>query len=162
MVHSPRPYTPSSPSSSAPASTSPNYALLVIDCLRIDPHSSHYGLAQAVETARRLAPSRTYLTGFSHELTHAEWVSVGKKLGHGNGSGGGGAEDDDNEVVTTPTAQEQGNLWEAIDGGVRPEFVRRAVDAVGAGEGIWLRPGYDGMRIGVRDGKIIEHDGDHQ
>jgi hypothetical protein len=42
--------------------------LLILDCLRFSPFTSHFGIAQAVETARKLRPERTLLIGFSHDV----------------------------------------------------------------------------------------------
>lgn len=39
----------------------PKIQALVIDCLRIDAHMSHFGLGQAVATARRMGAEKTYL-----------------------------------------------------------------------------------------------------
>ncbi|KAH8922602.1 hypothetical protein BT69DRAFT_1297824 [Atractiella rhizophila] len=52
--------------------------VLVIDCLRLLPHTSHYGLPQALLTSSLLRPTRTYLTGFAHRTTHSQWISVGR------------------------------------------------------------------------------------
>ena len=46
--------------------------VLVLDGLRHRPHATHFGLAQAVEAARRLQPRRTLFTHVSHELDYDE------------------------------------------------------------------------------------------
>lgn len=39
----------------------PRLKALIVDCLRVEPFASHFGIGQAVETARRLGAERTYL-----------------------------------------------------------------------------------------------------
>ena len=41
-------------------------SVLVVDCLRIGRHASHFGVGQAIALARTLRPTRTYLTGCAH------------------------------------------------------------------------------------------------
>jgi hypothetical protein len=57
------------------------YDVAVIDCLRPQPHISHYGIKEAVDVSRRLDAKRTYLTGFAHEVSHDEYVTVGEYVG---------------------------------------------------------------------------------
>ena len=44
--------------------------VLVLDCLRHRPHPTHFSVAEAIETARRLAPKRTLFTHLCHDLEH--------------------------------------------------------------------------------------------
>ena len=44
--------------------------VLILDCLRRQPHATHLSLDEAVDLARRLAPKRTFLTHLSHRLEH--------------------------------------------------------------------------------------------
>ena len=44
--------------------------VLILDCLRREPHATHLSLDEAVEVATRLAPKRTLLTHLSHRLEH--------------------------------------------------------------------------------------------
>jgi len=44
--------------------------VLVLDCLRPEPHVSHFSLSGAIEMAQRLAPRRTLFTHMSHRLEH--------------------------------------------------------------------------------------------
>jgi len=44
--------------------------VLILDGLRQEPHVTHFGLDEAVEIARRLAPRRTFFTHVSHRLEH--------------------------------------------------------------------------------------------
>jgi hypothetical protein len=39
----------------------PRLKALIVDCLRVEPFASHFGIGQAVETARRLGAERNYL-----------------------------------------------------------------------------------------------------
>jgi len=55
--------------------------VLALDCLRLEPHTSHFGIAEAVRTARRVKAGRTYLTGFGHYVTHDEYVAIGEEVG---------------------------------------------------------------------------------
>jgi len=66
------------PSKSDP---SHQYAVAIVDCLRPLPHTSHYGVREAVNVARRINAQRTYLTGFGHEVSHDEYVTVGEYVG---------------------------------------------------------------------------------
>ena len=45
---------------------------LVLGALRFTPHITHLTIADAVGIARKLSPSRTILTHFSHEVSHRE------------------------------------------------------------------------------------------
>lgn len=44
---------------------------LILDAVRYRPHSTHYGLWQAVEAARQLGARRTLFTHLSHHFEHA-------------------------------------------------------------------------------------------
>ncbi len=46
--------------------------VLVLDCLRKKPHSTHLSLDQAVAYAERIRARRTYLIHLTHELEHEE------------------------------------------------------------------------------------------
>ncbi len=46
--------------------------VLILDCLRREPHSTHFSLGEALSVAEDLAPRRTLLTHISHDLEHAE------------------------------------------------------------------------------------------
>ena len=49
--------------------------VLVINALRIQPHYSHYTLAEALEIIRRIQPQRAYITHISHQMGLHETVS---------------------------------------------------------------------------------------
>ncbi len=44
--------------------------VLILDCLRREPHSTHFSLDEALAVAAELAPRRTLLTHISHDLDH--------------------------------------------------------------------------------------------
>ena len=45
--------------------------VLVLDCLRIKPHSTHLWLERALEYVEQLKPERTYFTHITHDIKHA-------------------------------------------------------------------------------------------
>ena len=50
--------------------------VLILDCLRREPHTTHFGLAEALAVAAELNPRRTLLTHISHDLD----ASIGETL----------------------------------------------------------------------------------
>lgn len=46
--------------------------VLIIDCLRREPHSTHFSLTEALAVVAELKPRRALLTHISHDLEHAE------------------------------------------------------------------------------------------
>jgi phosphoribosyl 1,2-cyclic phosphate phosphodiesterase len=44
--------------------------VLVLDALRERPHPTHFSLAEAVGTARRIGAARTFFTHMCHDLLH--------------------------------------------------------------------------------------------
>jgi len=42
--------------------------VLVLDCLRLKPHATHFGLEESLAVAAKLKPQRTLLTHISHDL----------------------------------------------------------------------------------------------
>ena len=44
--------------------------VLILDALRLRPHSTHFSLTEAIEVARRLNAKRTLFTHMSHDLEH--------------------------------------------------------------------------------------------
>ncbi len=47
-------------------------SILILDCLRIEPHPTHFTLKQALMTAFELKPKKTYLTHLGHELDYSK------------------------------------------------------------------------------------------
>ncbi len=44
--------------------------VLVLDCVRIKPHSTHLGLNEALEYIKRIKPKRAFLTHLNHDILH--------------------------------------------------------------------------------------------
>lgn len=110
-----------------PQGKSGQLGVLVLDCLRLLPQISHIGIEYAVETARRVKASRTYLIGMGHEVMHDEYVTIGEVVG--------GAVRDEEELS---------------------EITKRGVGLIKKGEEIWVRPGHDGLRVLVeRDSGFV-------
>ncbi|KAI8995417.1 beta-lactamase-like protein [Trametes punicea] len=114
---------PSSSSLPPPAADQGRPPVLVLDCLRLEPHTSHLSLAQAVEIARRMGAHRTYLTGFSHEVSHEEYRTILEAVGG-----------------RAPPAEEV------------TEMVRRGLETIEEGPSIWVRPAFDGLKVVVEGG----------
>ncbi|MBI2712490.1 MAG: MBL fold metallo-hydrolase [Bdellovibrio sp.] len=55
-------------------------SVLILDCVRITPHKTHFNLEQAIEMSSRLKAKKTYLTHLGHELDYTTWE---KKLPKG-------------------------------------------------------------------------------
>jgi len=47
-------------------------SVLVLDCLRLKPHGTHFNLDQALETIAVLKPKKTYLTHLGHEFDYTK------------------------------------------------------------------------------------------
>jgi len=52
--------------------------LLVLDCLRLAPHGTHFNLDQALEVVSQLRPKKTVLTHLGHDFDYAAWTRPGK------------------------------------------------------------------------------------
>ncbi len=62
-----------------------NLDVLILDCLRHQPHSTHFCLDEAVSLAARLKAKQTLLTHLSHDLEHEETSALlpeGMKLAY--------------------------------------------------------------------------------
>ena len=44
--------------------------VLVLDCVRIKPHSTHLGLNEALEYIERIKPKRAFLTHLNHDIMY--------------------------------------------------------------------------------------------
>lgn len=101
--------------------------VLVLDCLRIQPHTSHFGLKQSVEAVRRFGAQRSYLIGFTHDLTHDEFTEVLRFI------------EEKRDVSNASVA------------------VRKAIELIEGDESQWVRPSYDGLRLFISpDGSVRE------
>ncbi len=47
-----------------------NLDVLLLDCVRPEPHATHFGLQQALDVIAALQPKRSYLTHLSHHFDH--------------------------------------------------------------------------------------------
>lgn len=52
--------------------------LLVLDCLRLAPHGTHFNLEQSLEIISRLKPKKTVLTHLGHDFDYKTWTKKGK------------------------------------------------------------------------------------
>ena len=48
-------------------------SVLVLDCLRLERHGTHFNLDQALETVARLKPKKTFLTHLGHDFDYSKW-----------------------------------------------------------------------------------------
>ncbi len=55
-------------------------SVLILDCLRLEPHQTHFSLSQALEVVEQVKPQKTYLTHLSHDF---DYVKGSKKLPKG-------------------------------------------------------------------------------
>jgi len=98
----------------------------ILDCLHLRSHPSHFGLDQSVAAARKIGAKRTYLLGFSHEVAHDEYVSIGETIG--------GV-----KPLSKPT-----------------ENVEQGIEMIGEGDPIWVRPAHDGLRILISSEQVTD------
>ncbi|KIY65899.1 hypothetical protein CYLTODRAFT_455891 [Cylindrobasidium torrendii FP15055 ss-10] len=110
--------------------------LFVLDLLSIKGHISHFGIAQAVETIRRMRARRTYLLGFSHEVTHSEWTRMFEVISAGK------------------SLSSTGKGW--LDN-ITPrelEGIERAMHNHQGNDTHWARPAFDGLRVWVSANRV--------
>ncbi|PFH54760.1 hypothetical protein AMATHDRAFT_72527 [Amanita thiersii Skay4041] len=100
-------------------------SVLILDCLRLRSHTSHFGLEDSLRAARRINASRTYWTGFGHEVSHDEYITLGEMV------------EGINKDFTRLT-----------------EMEKRGMELIEEGKKIWVRPGHDGLRVFVKDGLV--------
>ncbi|OFZ54546.1 MAG: hypothetical protein A2428_13185 [Bdellovibrionales bacterium RIFOXYC1_FULL_54_43] len=48
--------------------------VLILDCLRIEAHGTHFNLEQALEIITQVRPGKTYLTHLGHDFDYAKWA----------------------------------------------------------------------------------------
>lgn len=48
-------------------------SVLVLDCVKLASHRTHFNLDQALETIARVKPVQTYLTHLGHDFDYSEW-----------------------------------------------------------------------------------------
>jgi phosphoribosyl 1,2-cyclic phosphodiesterase len=104
-------------------------SVAVIDCLRPEKHTSHFGLKEAVSTARRIGAMRSYCVGFGHEVPHAAYEKI---FGAVDGQ-------DDRDGLTTTE--------------------QHGIGMIELGDPIWIRPAYDGLQVTVSEGGIVNDNG---
>lgn len=92
-------------------------SVAVVDCLRPMKHTSHFGLKEAVSTARRIGAVRTYCVGFGHEVSHASYE----------------------RILGTIDGQDRRNELTVLE--------EKGVGMIEPGEPIWMRPAYDGLQV---------------
>jgi hypothetical protein len=132
--------SPSSPTSSSAPNLSSQAAspaapyqlpLLILDCLFLQSHPSHFGIVPALLTTLRLNPSKTYLTGFAHHHSHAEWETLGKVIeGLPSLPSSEEAEEEEEPILTSARSLLGPKLWSEV-----VEW------------GGYVRPAYDGLRV---------------
>lgn len=52
--------------------------VLVLDCVRLEPHRTHLNLDRALEVVSQVRAKKTYLTHLGHDFDHAVWSRPGK------------------------------------------------------------------------------------
>ncbi|GAA5876705.1 hypothetical protein JCM1840_000767 [Sporobolomyces johnsonii] len=157
----------------ASKSNKPRLQALVVDCLRIEPFTSHFGLGQAVQTATRLGANKTYLIGFGHRTSHAAWLHATRLFSSGARSTHPRLPRSAPSNAPAPPGIPQ---WEMYNGHPDPTredvdvFAQRALQGIASwveeeegeaggkpddegtrarGEVVWVRPAVDGMTISV-------------
>lgn len=111
--------------------------LLVLDCLRLTQHTSHFGLKQAIETVRRVGARRSYLVGFTHDLTHEEYSEILESV----------LGEKDSTVASSEEVQMAIEL-------VKDEGSEGHGEGEGTAKRYWVQPAHDGLRL------VITPDGD--
>jgi len=102
---------------------------LVLDCLRLGSHQSHLGIAESIRVARQIGATKTYLTGFSHDVAHEEYVTITEAVG--------------GILKDTRTLTES---------------ERSGIELVPCGRQFWVRPAHDGLRLFVSEDGIVRDD----
>lgn len=106
------------------------YPVLVLDCLRLIKHTSHFGVNEAATNARRLGAKRTYCTGFGHEVSNEEYETIFKSLGS-----------------------------EAKIPAKLTELEKRGISLIDEGKSLWMRPAFDGLRVWISEDGMVTDEG---
>lgn len=108
----------------------------VLDCLHLRRHSSHFALDESIPIAKKIGAQRTYLTGFSHRISHEEYVTITEAVG-----------------------------GKSLEGVVLTEIERKGMEMIAATETdarpIWIRPAHDGLRIVLSRKGVVDETYDH-
>ncbi|KAJ3772840.1 beta-lactamase-like protein [Lentinula raphanica] len=103
--------------------------LCILDCLGLRPFTSHFGIEQSIATAREIGAIRTYILGFSHMVSHDEYVTI-------------------TEAVEGVKAKDEDALT---------ENEKKGLGVIGSGEPVWIRPAHDGLRV-IIEGDVVRDD----
>jgi len=104
--------------------------VFVLDCLRIQPHTSHLSVAESMAIARRMNAERTYLLGFSHELGHDDHAAIAEAVG--------GKKLSSSELAL---------------------IQKHGLESVVNAPPVWVRPAFDGLRVFVAaDGSVRDEE----
>ena len=129
------------PDDSILKSVSGTLPVFVLDCLHLVGHTSHFGLEEALDTALKVAARRTYLTGFSHRVSHDEYVTLGKVIRQGR------------NVVAVDMPQSSARVREGLE--LIKAYYAGPEQKASETEGIWLRPAHDGLRVFVSPDGVV-------
>jgi len=117
--------------------------VLVVDCLRPKPYMSHFGLGQAVQAIRQLAPARSYLIGMTcgggkEWTSHRGWEQLCAALSDGR---------QELDKQSWMGKEEERQRCEAV-------LTEALQELGGPSNHYWLRPSFDGMKIVVTQNNI--------
>ncbi|KNZ53765.1 hypothetical protein VP01_3140g1 [Puccinia sorghi] len=113
--------------------------LLIVDTLRLKPHISHFGIAEAVEAAVKLRAQRTYILGFTHGVTHECWLAACELISE---TSHGAIPSTMEPYPGTEEATELGDDPENFS----QEALRLCRDYI-KDSPLWIRPAFDGLVI---------------
>jgi len=104
-------------------------SVAVIDCLRPEKHTSHFGLREALSTARRIGAIRSYCVGFGHEVSHVTYEKIFGAVD--------GRSDRDGLTATDLCG----------------------IGMIEPGDPIWIRPAYDGLQVTALGDGVVGDNG---
>ncbi|OAV98931.1 hypothetical protein PTTG_03970 [Puccinia triticina 1-1 BBBD Race 1] len=123
--------------------------LLIVDTMRLTHHISHFGIADAVETAAKLRAHRTYILGFTHGVTHECWQAACELISETSNTGFQATLD------PSPPFPEDIEL-----GNDPPRFSQQALalcqDHIKEAP-LWIRPAFDGLVISTDGVKTTDN-----